>query len=275
MAPSKQPTKSASAKKDDKYPTDGKAGTPTKTYKQKIIDGDRATNSPAKTPANENNVWVLKTCSGDMLMYMERANGYGEPPFIVPTIQELRRNEGLRKDILRINQMHDKVSPTNPNQIQNIPVGTRERQFTMFVHIVETGNEGLNNPVNRRLWADTFVHYFNHPDNRRAYKYPMTARFAGDLTPSDETTAPHMSRYLTIRDTMSVMQEALKHQSPDMEELPIGLVLENEEAMEDYYAPDHLALARTEFAIYARHSNVDGGSGPFAGLNAFDYNRSL
>ena len=279
MAPTKQTARSASAKKDDerssqkddeKTPSDKKASTPVKSYKQKIIDGDRKTESTTKTKSNDCLVTVTKTQSNDMVMLLERSNG--DPPFVFLTVNELRRQEDFRRDILRINQMWDKVSHSNPNETEVVMVNGRERRFIVLVHIFEPGNDHLNNPVNRRLWADTFVHYFNHPDNRSLYSFPMTARFAGDLTPSDESTSPHMSRYLTIRDTMHVMQEALRGQDMNGNDLAIGYVLENEEAMNDYYAPEHLPLAMQEFAVYARH-HQSNTNGPFSGLNAFNYSQ--
>jgi hypothetical protein len=281
MAPAKQSAKSAPAKKDDdtspqkneeKTPSDKKASTPVKSYKQKIIDGDKKTASTTKPKSNECLVFVTKTRSNDMIMLLERSNG--DPPFVFLTVNELRRQEDFRRNVLRIHQMWDKVSHNNPNETEVVLVSGRERRFVVFVHIFEAGTDHLNNPVNRRLWADTFVHYFNHPDNRSLYTFPMTARFAGDLTPNDESTSPHMSRYLTIRDTMHVMQEALGHQDMNGIDLPIGYVLENEDAMNDYYAPEHLPLARQEFAVYARHSRNDT-DGPFSGLTAFSYNQDL
>ena len=192
----------------------------------------------------------------------------GNAPFAYPTINYLNTNRQFSKDILHIDQCHNRVDPANPQaHLEQVSNTGYTKRFPVLVNIVDDDHANLNNASNRRNFAETFVHFFNHPETQRAYTYPSLAQFAGDLTPQNEANSPHLSEYLTIRDTMEVMREALAGSDEVMAgSLPsIGDVMDVEGIMEDYYSPRVLEQAQNVFAPFRSH--VSGGQAALAQVN--------
>ena len=196
--------------------------------------------------------------SDDWVLICER--GGGQPPFTLPTEKYLQNNEAFKREILHIHQVHPQVDPNNPEQYKHETSNSGfERRFPVFINIITDANRIHNTSLKRTEWANTFVNYFNHPQNLAKYTYPVSAQFAGDLTPhaTSNTSASFLSDFLTINDTMLVMREALMQQ--DMTDLvPIGDILEQEDALHDYYSPTALEKAHQKFQRFRNH--IPGGS---------------
>lgn len=240
---------------------------PGKSYKEKMVvkkDGTGVNASPLSN--NGVLVFVAKTKSGDMVMYLEKANDTA--PFVYLTVDYMMKHMPFTRDTLNVHYVMGRVDPHDPQRYrtQFVPTnsGSYERRWSVFVHICAGGQESVNTAANRRRWAETFISFFNHPANQSKYTYPSDARFAGDVTPQDETNAPELSTYLTLRDTMFVLQVALRETEDGSDDkASIRSCLANGAAMRDYYRPEHLDPARTYFARFAYQAgNNDEESDP-------------
>lgn len=252
---------------------------PSKTYKKtKVVKKDNGVNTSPFKASNNVLVYVAKTKSGDMVMYLEKANDTA--PFVYLTVNYMKQHMPFTRETLNIHHVMERADPSDPQRYRTQVVtsgnGTNERRWQVFVHIYASGQEGLNTAENRRRWAETFVSFFNHPANQSKYSYPSEARFAGDVTPQDETNAPELSTYLTIRDTMIILQDVLRGaEDGNDDKASVRTCLENDAAMRDYYKPEHLDPARAYFARYAQAGGNDEEPDPaqeFEGLSAFTYN---
>lgn len=255
-------TSNSPAKSPAKLPT---AGMPTQRstgYKKAASSPIKAqTTNPQTSSSGQTKqsiqVFVDATKSNDIILRLELANG--QPPFVHFTEQWLRNNPSFMYTKLGINQIHHRADPSDPRAYKTRSSNNgRERYWLVLVKIVCAGE--TNNSASRLTLANNFVHFWNHPDNQRLYKYNMRAHFAGDTTPQDQTAALPMSNWLTIEDTMAVCQEAI---GPDEDDLaaradgtqedkpnwiPVESVLRHDDALQDYYMPEHYALVLQDFA---------------------------
>lgn len=254
---------------------------PVKSYKK-----TKPSNSPSKNqPAVRRNgnvvlVYTSKTKSNDMIMTLEKSNH--TPPFLYHTLHYFETHPKILSDTLKIHHVMRQADPVEPNhyRIHRTENGN-ERFWNVFVHIFPAGREAQNTAATRREWANTFVHFFNHPNHVNRYTFPVEAVYAGDLTPQDENEALPLSHYLTIRDTMTVLRGVL-YDSEDANTqehhnfdglATVQTCFANNEAMNDYYKAPHIPLAR---AFYATQLGGAGGeqeeeADAFRGLQAFNY----
>lgn len=275
-------TATPATKNDDKVPAAGALKPPARSYKGTPTVLRKSVTNSQSSPISANGqlqVFADATKSNDIILRLEMANG--QPPFVWHTWDKLIKDPDFTRTKLGIDQVHNRVSPSDPRTYKTYPVsGGRERQWVILVKIVRDGEE--NTAATRRRLAENFVHFYNHPDNQRQYKYAMRAYFAGDTTPQDASTAQPLSKWLTINDTMAVMQEAI---APDEDDLaarrnntqddtnviPISSVLRHDDALRDYYMPEHYALALQDFAGSGADTAVSEQSGAFAGLPDFSF----
>lgn len=232
--------------------------------------------SAAGSSSNTMSVFVCSTKADDLLLLLERSNG--GPPFWHPTLQYLNNNPTFRRENLHVHQVHDRVDPAEPerHRFATTPQG-RTRTFPVLVNILPENHRAHNTPTTRSAWAAHFVAFFNHQSNQTNYTYPVQAHYAGDLTPADPSMAPCLSEFLTVRDTMEVMQEALMDAGTEL--ATVGDVLSMTEAMDDYYAPEALQRAQTIFASQRNHIPTGTGveepqppqNDPFQDLPGFDF----
>lgn len=225
---------------------------------RKYTKGGTKTTPPTATSLSSKtiNFFVVGLKSDDWLILCDRGNGL--PPYTFPTETCLKNNQKFQREILHVHQIHPQVHPNNPEECRGEKSlnSTFERRFAVFVNILTDANRMHNTPEKREAWARVFVNYFNHPKNQAKYTYPVSGHFAGDLTPQttskDSTSLPCMSEFLTINDTMLVMREALMQE--DMVDLvPVGDVLEQEDALQDYFSPAALQIANRRFQHLRHH----------------------
>ena len=221
---------------------------PRKFTKRGISNSPCSLKSGSSTSVLE--VYVLKTRSDDMIARIERSNG--TPPYLVPTIHYVNGNVAFSRETLHVDVVKNRVATDNPDEHMNSPSQTGYlRTFPLMIYIVPETLRDQNTPANRIKWGQHLVNFLNHRANQSKYTYPMEARFGGDITPQDESQAPYMSDYLTTRDTMDVMRDALSStpgQAPS-----IGDVLDMPEAMAVYYSPAALNHAQDFFQAYRNH----------------------
>lgn len=151
-------------------------------------------------------VYVVKTKSGDMVMLLRRRNG--KAPFLYYTYHYLRRNKGFTKSALLVDCVMDQFveAGSDAHTKQSTPEGTcwGKNRYVVLVRLMPKDAKDSNTFASRRNWADLFINYFNHPNNQAMYTYPMTACFAGDLTPKNNDECLQLSTYLMIGDTASL-----------------------------------------------------------------------
>lgn len=199
------------------------------------------------------NVYVLRTKSDDILLFMERPNG--TPPYVAPTETYLRNNRAFMRETLMIHQIHNQVDPSDPEKPKAITSANGyRRRWPVMVNIVASQHIPANTTENRTAWGESFVNFFNHPHNQARYTYPVKAAFAGDITATidDHAHLPYASDYLTVSDTMMVMREAIMEPG-DVELKSIGDCLDLQEAMEEYYSPNALAIAMERYSHLRNH----------------------
>ena len=242
-----------------------------KSYKYKarsikpLAKPDRQANSQNKQMLQ---IMVTATKSGETILLPQMANG--NPPYTWFTEQKITNDPYFMVQKLGIDQIHSLVAPEDPNAHKSFVCSNgRERGWMVLVKICEEDEE--NTHTNRRTFAENFVYFFNHPDNRKLYKYPMEAYFAGDLTPQNPADASPMSHWLTIRDTMEVCQQAIRPDEmdiiarengsqPNVYTIPTSSVVRRRECLEEYYMPEHIPLVYQEFG----QANAHVPAGEFA-----------
>lgn len=205
-------------------------------------------------------VFVAKTKSGEMVMYLEKADN--SAPFVYSTIGYMKRHMAFTRNHLNIHHVMERADPNDPRKYRTQFIRssnrTRDRRWAVLVHVFPRGKKSANTATNRRRWAETFVSFFNHPNNQSRYTHPLEARFVGDVTPQDSINAPELSTYLTIRDTMLVLREVLYDTEDTVLQeyhnydgkATIRTCLADDVAMRNYYKPEHLEPARAYYATY-------------------------
>jgi hypothetical protein len=231
--------------KNKKAPTDAESPSKKKYAKS------RGKNS-ASTAANTSSfmqVFVLKVHSGDIILLLERNGG---PPFVYPTTTYLENHQDFMNHTLRLHHCMFKVDPYDPeSQLEVVAPGNRRKRFPVLVSIVDSDDLGRNTPVNRRKLAEQFVAFFNHTENQRTYSYPTLAEYGGDITPQNEDNCPFLSQFLTVHDTMTVIQHALAGVEglAHIGDLPTpNAVLQIEGVIEDYYSPNLHEKVRAKYS---------------------------
>lgn len=255
MAKDKSPT-SQQGKASTGKPAPAKANVSPAKLTKKTAKTSPSKDTTTSSSSNAMNVYVCSTMSDDLILLLEKLNG--TPPFWHPTAQYLNTNADFRRHNLHIDQIHQRNDPDNPDQYRSMATNQgRSRTYPVLVNIlVETAREA-NTSANRAAWANHFVAFFNHPSNQNLFTYPVQAHYAGDLTPTNSATAPHLSDFLTVRDTMEVMREAfMETGATDL--APIGDILEKQDAMAFYYTP--AALERANIIFLANRNHAPGGA---------------
>jgi hypothetical protein len=232
--------------KNKKAPTDAESPSKKKYTKTR---GKNSASTTASTTSSFMQVFVLKVHSGDIILLLERNGG---PPFVYPTTTYLENHQDFMNHTLRLHHCMFKVDPYDPeSQLEVLAPGNRRKRFPVLVSIVDGDELVRNTPVNRRKLAEQFVAFFNHPENQRTYSYPTLAEYGGDITPQNEDNCPFLSQFLTIHDTMTVIQyamagvEGLAH----IGDLPTAnAVLQIEGVVEDYYSPNLHEKVRAKYS---------------------------
>ena len=245
--------------------------------KKSYVKKSTATPSPRPGGNGDPNkvlVVVSKTKSDDMIMLLEKANG--GIPYVWNAINYLNQNPHVRNDLLHIVGIKNKVSGVDPNlHYQVIAANGFSRKLFVLVGSTDSDSAHLNTTANRRRWADAFIAFYNHPNTQRQFAFPNPAVFSADITPQNEANSPPLSQFLTIRDTMEMIQTIISQNPGELE--PIGDVLENEDAMNDYYSPEHKTLARELFHSHLNHvpGNPDARfqqDADYADIQPFQFN---
>lgn len=254
---------------------------PAKSYKK---TKQQHSPSKSKSAVNRNGsvimVYTSATKSNDMVMTLEKSNH--TPPFLYHTLRYFESHPDILSDTLKIHHVMKQADPAEPNHYRIFyQENGNERFYTVFVHIFPAGHEAQNNAATRRAWANTFIHFFNHPNNQSRYTYPVEAVYAGDLTPQNQEESLPLSHYLTIRDTMTVLRGVLYDSEDEHAQehhnfdglATVQTCFANQAAMLDYFTPAHMSLARTFYATQlagAQPDQQDDGDA-FQGLQPFNY----
>ena len=252
----------ASQKDESKHPAAKATGPARRSYNKRNDTNDNLTHGHGKQAGRDGfdrqsalDVTVSGTKSEDMILLLETSNRM--PPFFWYTYDKLQQDEYLRRVVLGINLVLDKRDPENPRERLYRMVNGRMRSYPVLVKLLQSSDQ--NTAANRKLFAESFIAFYNHPDNQSMYKFTLRARFKGDVTPQDQSTAPAMSHWLTIADTMDVCREAIAPDEEDMAAresgvqpddrlIPITSVLRHDDALHDYYEDADYPLVLQEYA---------------------------
>ena len=240
----------------------------------------RSPNSVQNAPAGGDDpnrvlISVTKTMSDDMLLTITKRNN--AVPYVYPVVDHINRNPDLKRNMLHIEDIRYRVSPTDPTEHYMIRSANGfSRRFYICVGTTDSNSAQLNNAVNRRAWAEQFVTFYNHPATQRRFTYPNHAVFAGDITPERDEDLPQMSQFLTIKDTMEIIRLLLSDNPNQLMET--ADILNNDDIMNDYYAPNHRQLAREEFGNAANGANnnqggQDGAANEYGDMEPFQFQR--
>jgi hypothetical protein len=172
----------------------------------------------------------------------------GAPVYDIPFSQYIKDNPGFAINILKIDRLSTLRDRHNPLTAHEVPSknGAYMRRTLVLIKTVNVAT--VNTPANRRRWADNIVNFWNHPDTQRNFKYPEVMSFGADITPQDETTAAHMSDFLTLRDTMDYMIHTFPCFST------IADVLQAPQCLRHFFSPSLMPLVLSHFRPFANTS---------------------
>ncbi len=206
-----------------------------------------------KGSAGRTLIYISGLESDDIVTYAAKENQAA--PFMSPTVRYLNQNRAFALESLHINHTFYKVDPHDITVAKVEEAGTYQKYWPVFVTILGADMEGTNTPENRRNFADSLVQFLNLSDNQKQYSFPQKFAFGGDVTPLQGPPSK-LSDYCCIKDVITVLQDIL---STPTNTPSIGDVLEETEALMDYFTPPALEQALTHLDRFRHH--IPGGIG--------------
>lgn len=218
-------------------------------------------------------LFTQKVVSNDVALITR--SKYGLAAYLQPLKEYIKSNSDHCKINFHIDHVFSEVDPEDPTQAKRDPPSEKsierfrkeqaqglnkydapyQPEYLTVIMTVPDDKANLNDKAFRAKFGEMFEKLANAPLIMSMYKYGGTkAKYCGDLSPLDEKKLNHMSKILTLRDTMTVIQESYKNQE-NGQQPEISDILECDDILDLYYTTEHKKLVREMY-----HSEGIGGS---------------
>ena len=125
------------------------------------------------------------------------------------------------------------------------------QRYHVFVTFVPETSVDNNTAEARERFANGIIALNNNCRVQTEYVYGNGIfHYGGDITPEDDTHVPHLSRFLTLRDTMVVMRMSFRDPITAREPT-ITDMLEQDSLLGQYYLPEHIPLVKQLYGFIA------------------------
>lgn len=165
---------------------------------RKVQKGPLRSSSSAKQLQYANNIFVMRLSLGIVTAYAKKPNN-SQGAYTIPFTKKLK-NDSDYQEGLGVFGVFPRRVPGPGNQAMKMS-STSGWDFEQYVRIFET--EEQNSHVNVEAWGRELTKSLNSLAKTEAFKYPLTFRFAGEITP---TPRPKLDTIFCDTDIITILR---------------------------------------------------------------------